>query len=46
MWVYDRENLRFLEVNEAALHRYGFTRREFLAMRLHDLRPESEWGKL
>ncbi len=46
MWVYDLESFHFLEVNEAALHKYGFTRREFLAMSLRDLRPESEWDRL
>ncbi len=46
MWVYDRESLRFLEVNGATLQKYGFTREEFLAMRLHDLRPKEERAKL
>jgi PAS domain S-box-containing protein len=32
MWVYDMETLRFLEVNEAAVRLYGYTRDEFLAM--------------
>jgi PAS domain S-box-containing protein len=34
MWVYDRKGNRFLEVNHAAIHRYGYSRDEFLAMRL------------
>ena len=40
-WVYDRETLRFLEVNEAAVRSYGWTRDEFLAMTIRDIRPPS-----
>jgi PAS domain S-box-containing protein len=39
IWVYDSETLAFLAVNEAALHHYGYSREEFLAMTLKDLRP-------
>jgi diguanylate cyclase (GGDEF)-like protein/PAS domain S-box-containing protein len=42
MYVFDRKTLRFLEVNAAALERYGYTRDEFLALKLSDLREESE----
>jgi PAS domain S-box-containing protein len=35
--IYDAENLRFLEVNEAALNLYGYKRDEFLQMDLTDL---------
>jgi PAS domain S-box-containing protein len=42
MWVYDRETLRFLAVNEAAVAHYGYTRDEFLAMRITDIRPEDD----
>jgi diguanylate cyclase (GGDEF)-like protein/PAS domain S-box-containing protein len=38
MWVLDRLTLRFLNVNDAAVARYGWTRDEFLAMALVDLR--------
>lgn len=37
MWVFDAETLQFLEVNEAAVHHYGFTRAEFLSSRVSDL---------
>ena len=41
MWVFDTETLRFLDVNETAIARYGYTREEFLAMTLADIRlPE------
>ncbi|MCU7490305.1 MAG: PAS domain S-box protein [Ignavibacteria bacterium] len=37
MFVYDIENLRFLDVNQAALQVYGYSRHEFLQMDLTDL---------
>lgn len=39
MWVFDLETLKFLEVNEATIQEYGYTRAEFLAMTIMDLRP-------
>ena len=42
MWVYDVETLRFLAVNDTAVARYGFSREEFLAMTIKDLRPEKD----
>ena len=41
-WIYASDTLRFLEVNEAAVHRYGWTREEFLGMTLHDIRPPAD----
>lgn len=38
-WIYDIETLRFLEVNEAAIAKYGYSREEFLQMTLKDIRP-------
>src|SRR3954465_1719029 len=38
-WVYDRDTLRFLEVNEAAVRTYGWSRPEFLALTIRDIRP-------
>jgi PAS domain S-box-containing protein len=41
MWVGDRETQRFIDVNPAAIERYGYSREEFLSMRLIDIRaPE------
>jgi PAS domain S-box-containing protein len=37
MFVYDAEDLKFLEVNDAALKLYGYTREEFLQLDLTDL---------
>ncbi|TVM04216.1 MAG: hypothetical protein CV087_00810 [Candidatus Brocadia sp. WS118] len=39
MWVYDLETLRFFAVNNAAIHHYGYSREEFLAMTIKDIRP-------
>jgi PAS domain S-box-containing protein len=36
-WVYERETLRILEVNGAALALYGYSRDEFLAMTIRDI---------
>ncbi len=46
MWIYDLETLAFLDVNEAALAQYGYTRAEFLGLRLVDIRPEEERARL
>ena len=46
MWIYDSETLRFLEVNDAAVQTYGFSREEFLAMTLLDIRPPEEASAL
>jgi two-component system, cell cycle sensor histidine kinase and response regulator CckA len=45
MWVFDRETLRFLMVNEAATRQYGYSQREFLSMTLLDIRPPEEADK-
>lgn len=42
LWVYDLETLYFLDVNEAAVLHYGYTREEFLAMTIRDIRPPEE----
>ena len=39
MWVYDSATQKFLAVNDAAVHRYGFSRDEFSEMTLCDIRP-------
>jgi PAS domain S-box-containing protein len=46
MWIYDRDTLAFLEVNDAAVANYGYTRDEFLKMRLPDIRPPEEVTRL
>jgi diguanylate cyclase (GGDEF)-like protein/PAS domain S-box-containing protein len=42
MWVYDRESLRFLAVNDTAVAHYGYSREQFLAMTVIDIRPCEE----
>ncbi|MCX5691184.1 MAG: PAS domain S-box protein, partial [Planctomycetota bacterium] len=42
MWAYDRSTLAMLDVNEAAVHQYGYSREEFLAMRASDLLASDE----
>ena len=46
MWVYDAQTLRFLAVNEAAVRRYGYTREEFLAMSITEIRPVEDVREL
>ncbi len=42
MWVFDEETLRFLAVNGTALRHYGYTRDEFLALSVADIRPPDD----
>src|SRR5450756_400973 len=44
MWVFDLETLRLLEVNEAAVQHYGYSRDEFLGMTITDLRVHGPHG--
>jgi PAS domain S-box-containing protein len=44
-WVMDRESLRFLEVNDAAVCQYGYSHDEFKDMTIHDIRPGEEKDK-
>lgn len=37
MWVYDAGTLEFLDVNKAAIQQYGYSRKEFLSMRVPDI---------
>lgn len=46
MWVYDLRTLAFLEVNDAAVAQYGYTRDEFLALSIADIRPPEDEGRL
>jgi two-component system cell cycle sensor histidine kinase/response regulator CckA len=42
MWVFDHETLAFLEVNDAAIQTYGYSKGEFLNLTLRDVRPPTE----
>jgi PAS domain S-box-containing protein len=41
-WVFDRETLRFLAVNAAAVRKYGYSSDEFLKMTIKDIRPPED----
>ena len=42
MWVIDAKTLGLLDVNDAALEKYGYTRNEFLALTIKDIHPSEE----
>src|SRR6476661_8688876 len=42
MWAYDTGTLRYLAVNDAAIKTYGYSREEFLAMTIRDVRPADD----
>src|SRR5690606_35929188 len=42
MWVYESGTGRFLDVNAAALAKYGYSREEFLGMTIYDIRPRED----
>jgi PAS domain S-box-containing protein len=42
MWVLELPTLRFLDVNEAAINHYGYSRQEFFSMTALDIRSEDE----
>jgi PAS domain-containing protein len=39
MWVYNLKTLQLLEVNDAAVRHYGYSRNEFLQLLISDIRP-------
>ena len=45
-WIFDLVTLRFIEVNQAAVAQYGYSRDEFLAMSILDIRPPEEWAEV
>jgi PAS domain S-box-containing protein len=46
MWIYDLETLNFLDVNQTAVKKYGYSRAEFLAMTIADIRPKEDLTRL
>jgi PAS domain S-box-containing protein len=46
LWVYDLETLEILEVNEAAVRHYGYSREECLKFTLADIRPPEDVPRL
>ena len=45
MWLLDNETLKFLDVNEAAIKHYGYSRQDFLSMTAMDIRPPEDRSK-
>jgi PAS domain S-box-containing protein len=46
MFILDRENLRFVEVNDAAIELYRYNREQFLRLHLADLSPVEDVPRL
>jgi PAS domain S-box-containing protein len=46
MFLYDVETLGYIEVNDAAVARYGYSREEFLRMTVLDIRPAEDQERL
>ncbi len=42
MWLFDPDNARLLDVNQAAIASYGYSRAEFLERTLYDLQPAED----
>ena len=42
MWIYDVDSLYFVDVNDAAIQSYGYSRDEFLGLQLMDIRPAED----
>jgi two-component system, cell cycle sensor histidine kinase and response regulator CckA len=45
-WLYDVEAQRFVEVNDAAVRLYGYSRQEFLSLKIDDISPAEGASKL
>ncbi|NPT42642.1 EAL domain-containing protein [Paraburkholderia sp. 1N] len=46
MYIFERETLRFLAVNAAAIQQYGYSESEFLDMTIRAIRPHVEISRL
>lgn len=42
MWVFDEETFEFLNINDAAIAHYGYSREQFLSMKIGDIWPNDE----
>jgi len=42
MWIYDLETLNIMEVNDAAINHYDYSREEFLKLNLKEIRPPED----
>ena len=46
MWMIDAETLNIIEVNEAAIEHYGYTKKEFLQLNIRNIRPPEDIEKI
>jgi PAS domain S-box-containing protein len=46
MWLFDVNTFQFLDVNNAAIKHYGYSREEFLSMTIKDIRPKEDVDKV
>jgi len=46
VWVCDLDTLEFLEVNQAAVEHYGYSREQFLKMKISDIQPPEQLERL
>ncbi len=46
LWIYDPATLAFLDVNEATVSFYGYSREAFMAMTVLDIRPDHEQTRM
>lgn len=46
MWIYDRDTLRFLAVNAAAMEQYGYSESELLSMTIREIHSADELPRL
>jgi two-component system, cell cycle sensor histidine kinase and response regulator CckA len=46
MWVFDMQSLKFLQINDAARHHYGYEQIEFMHMTVSNLHPDEEIPRL
>ena len=42
MWIYDKKTLAFLDVNDTAEFIYGYSREEFLTMKISDIQTAED----
>lgn len=46
MFIYDQDTLQFTSVNEAAIHKYGYSEEEFANMTILEIRPAEDIEKI
>ncbi len=46
LWIYDNTSLRFVKVNDAAVAKYQYSREQFHAMTIMEIRPSEECQRL